>query len=167
MPAQLQIQPNDIRANSRNSYIDRSIEDPHGEMQQVRVHIGESPLLWLRARGYLSERLYLAGDRLREDWEKAGLGARVTMAWDVAPPGKGARSAPRAPDPHMRQISAKERFHAALKCAGPGLADVLWRVVCAGEGLSAAEQALGWPTRAGKLVLGFALERVAEYYRIA
>ncbi|MEO8724228.1 MAG: DUF6456 domain-containing protein, partial [Sphingobium sp.] len=45
--------------------------------------------------------------------------------------------------------------------------DILWRVVCAGEGLSAAEQALGWPTRAGKLVLTLALDRVADYYRMA
>tara|TARA_R110000782_G_scaffold78276_3_gene154955 strand:+ start:2041 stop:2544 length:504 start_codon:yes stop_codon:yes gene_type:complete len=167
MPAQPQSPPKTVRTVRQGSYLERMIEDPQGEMQRVRVHIGESPLLWLRVRGYLSERLYLAGDRLREDWEKAGLGARVTMAWDAAPASGGTRSAPRAPDPHMRQIVAKDRFHAALQCAGPGLADILWRVVCAGEGLSAAEQALGWPTRAGKLVLTFALERVAGYYRIA
>ena len=29
-----------------------------------------------------------------------------------------------------------------------------------------AETALGWPARAGKLVLGLALDRVADYYRI-
>jgi hypothetical protein len=29
-----------------------------------------------------------------------------------------------------------------------------------------AETALGWPARAGKLVLGLALDRVAEFYRI-
>ncbi len=151
----------------QTQYIARIIEDPAGEVQQVMVNLGESPLMWLMARGHLSERLYLAGDRLRQDWEMAGLGPRVTMSWDAAPPGKGARSAPRAPDPHMRQLSARQRFDGALECAGPGLKDVLWRVVCAGEGLSAAETALGWPARAAKLVLGFALERVAEYYRIA
>jgi hypothetical protein len=43
----------------------------------------------------------------------------------------------------------------------------LWRIVCAGEGMRDAERALGWPARAGKLVLGFALERLADYYRIA
>jgi hypothetical protein len=50
--------------------------------------------------------------------------------------------------------------------AGPGLSDILWRVVCAGEGMRQAEGALGWPARAGKLVLAFALDRVADYYRI-
>jgi hypothetical protein len=30
-----------------------------------------------------------------------------------------------------------------------------------------AESALGWPARAGKLVLSFALDRVADFYRVA
>ena len=64
------------------------------------------------------------------------------------------------------QIEAKRRFHDAVGRAGPGLADILWRVVCAGEGMRDAETALGWPARAGKLVLTFALDRVADYYRI-
>ena len=160
------VQQHDLGLKKRLSYIERQIEGPDGEMQYVKVHLGESPLSWLRARGLLSERLYLAGDKLREDWEKAGLGARVTMIWNAAPPSKGSRSSHRAPDPHIRQLSAQQRFDGALRMAGPGLADILWRVVCAGEGLSTAEQALGWPARAGKLVLGFALERVADYYRI-
>ena len=47
---------------------------------------------------------------------------------------------------------------------GAGLSDILWRVACEGEGLSEAEKGLGWPTRAGKLVLGMALDRLAIYY---
>jgi hypothetical protein len=39
-------------------------------------------------------------------------------------------------------------------------------VVCAGEGLPDAERALAWPARSGKLVLRFALDRVADFYRI-
>jgi hypothetical protein len=64
------------------------------------------------------------------------------------------------------QLDAKRRFEAAVAGAGPGLADILWRIVCAGEGMREAESALGWPARAGKLVLGIALDRVADYYRI-
>lgn len=151
---------------TRANFIERSIEDPDGTMQQVSINIGESPLLWLHARGHLSERLYLAGERLRQDWERAGMGARVTMRWDSAPPSQGRRAAPEAASAGDGQIAAKARMHAALDHAGPGLKDILWRVACAGEGLSAAERALGWPTRAAKLVLTFALERVAEYYRV-
>ena len=54
----------------------------------------------------------------------------------------------------------------AVASAGPGLADILWRIVCDGQGMREAESALGWPARAGKLVLTFALDRVADYYRI-
>jgi hypothetical protein len=62
-------------------------------------------------------------------------------------------------------MAAKARFDAAVAAAGPGLADVLWRVVCAGETLSDAEKAMAWPVRSGKLVLSLALDRVADFYR--
>jgi len=39
-------------------------------------------------------------------------------------------------------------------------------VVCACETLPAAEKALEWPSRSGKLVLRLALDRVADFYRI-
>jgi hypothetical protein len=88
------------------------------------------------------------------------------MGWDAPPIGKTARAAPRSGDPTIAQIAARRRFDAAAEHVGPGLSDVLWRVVCAGEGMRDAEQALGWPARAGKLVLGLALDRLADYYRI-
>ena len=65
-----------------------------------------------------------------------------------------------------RQIAAKDRFDGALREAGSGLQDILWRVVCAGEGLPDAEKQLGWPARSGKLVLKLALDRVADFYRV-
>ena len=149
------------------THIEQTIEGPDGRAQRVMVNLGESPLAWLHARGHVSERQYLAGERLRGDWEKAGLGARVTMCWDAAPREGGRRGPARTPDPTGAQLSARERFDSAITAAGPGLADILWRVVCAGEGLVAAEKALGWPSRAGKLVLTLALERVADWYRVA
>ena len=66
------------------SHVQQMIEDPEGVRQSVLVHMGESPLAWLRSRGRLSERHFVAGDMLRNDWERAGLGARVTMRWDAA-----------------------------------------------------------------------------------
>ncbi len=95
------------------------------------------------------------------------MGARVTMCWDVgAMATSGRRGAPVPVEPGLAGIAARDRLNGALDAAGPGLKDVLWRVVCACEGLAAAESALGWPARAGKLVLGFGLDRVADYYRI-
>lgn len=70
------------------------------------------------------------------------------------------------PDLAASQIDARRRFDAAVEAVGPGLSDILWRVVCSGEGMREAESALGWPARAGKLVLSIALDRVADFYRI-
>lgn len=132
--------------------------------RSVTVNLAESPLSWLKSRGHVSARQYEAGERLRGDYETASLGARVTMRWDAGPRMGGRRASPEALDPTLAQISAKRRFDAAVDAAGPGLADIVWRVVCAGEGLAAAEKGLGWPVRAGKLVLGLALDRVADHY---
>ncbi len=148
------------------THVEQTIEDPTGRQQRVSVHLGESPLAWLHARGHLSQRHYVAGDMLRTDWEKAGLGPRVTMRWDPVGARNAWRGAKGGPDPSLVQLSARERFDGALAAAGPGLCDILWRVVCAGEGLVAAERALGWPSRAGKLVLTLALDRVAAWYRV-
>ena len=69
-------------------------------------------------------------------------------------------------DPTHAQIAAKQRFDAAIAAVGPGLGDVLWRVVCAGEALPQAEKGLGWPARAGRVVLTLALDRLADHYRL-
>ncbi|MFZ5748375.1 MAG: DUF6456 domain-containing protein [Pseudomonadota bacterium] len=131
--------------------------------RSVTVNLTESPLGWLRARGMVNARQFEAGERLRGDYETAALGARVTMRWDASP--RGGRRGGEAPiDPTLAQIAAKRRFDAATGAVGTGLVDILWRVVCAGEGLSVAEKALGWPTRAGKLVLCLALDRLADHY---
>ncbi len=135
--------------------------------RSVMVNMAESPLGWLRAHGHVSARQYAAGEALRCDWERAQLGPQVTMRWDAAPMTGGSRAAPAAADPGAAGLAAKARFEAAVSAVGPGLSDVLWRVVCAGEGMRDAETALGWPARAGKLVLGLALDRLAAFYRIA
>ena len=144
--------------------VERTIEDAAGRPQRVQINLGESPLAWLRSRGHVSERQWLAGEQLRADWERAGLGARVTMRWDAMP--RGQRQGGGAPEPGVATLSARARFDGAVAAAGPGLSDIMWRVVCAGEGLPEAEKHLGWPARSGKLVLRIALERVAEFYRI-
>ena len=88
------------------------------------------------------------------------------MSWDAEPVARGRGGSAAEADLNGAQIDAKRRFNDAVASAGPGLADILWRVVCAGKGMRDAETALGWPARAGKLVLTFALDRVADYYRI-
>lgn len=132
--------------------------------RSVTVNLAESPLGWLHAHGHLDDRLFEAGERLRADYEAAQLGPSITMRWDaVNIKGTGERGLSGT----ERQIAARARFDGAVAQAGSGLADVLWRVVCAGETLPTAEKGLGWPVRSGKLVLKLALDRVADYYRVS
>ena len=131
--------------------------------RSVSVNIAESPLSWLHAHGHLEQRLFDAGERLRADYERANLPARTTMHWD---PVRARCTGGDGLQDGERQVAARLRFTGAMKAAGRGLEDVLWRVVCAGETLPVAEKALAWPSRSGKLVLKLALDRVAEFYRI-
>lgn len=132
--------------------------------RSVTINLAESPLTWLHSRGHLSDVQFAAGECLRRDFERAQLSPGVTMRWDpVRVQGGGG-------DPGLsaneRQLAARQRFDLAVREAGPGLSDILWRVVCTGESLPIAERGLGWPIRSGKLVLRLALDRVAGFYRI-
>ena len=136
---------------------------PRKGRRSVTVNLAESPLAWLYARGHLPDRLFDAGERLRADYERAQLAPSITMRWD---PVRIRGAADSGLNPTERRIAAKQRFDGAIRAAGKGLDDVLWRVVCAGESLPVAEKALEWPARSGKLVLRIALDRVADFYRI-
>lgn len=137
---------------------------PRRGQRSVTLNLAESPLGWLHAHGHLSDAQLAAGECLRRDWELAQLAPGVTMRWDeVRTSGGGGE---RRLNPTERQLAARQRFDGAAAAAGPGLSDVLWRVVCAGESLPQAERALAWPVRSGKLVLRLALDRIAAFYRI-
>lgn len=144
-------------------------EPGEGKQDRVRrtvtVNMAESPLAWLHARGYLTDRQLLAGEKLRGDYEGAALGARVTMRWDAAPVAKQ-RGGSRSSGPTDRMIAAKKRFDGALEAIGVDLGGIAWRVICAGETIPAAERAMAWPVRSGKLVLRIALDRLAQFYRL-
>lgn len=149
--------------------IDRDAGAPNSAgppSRSVTVNLTESPLGWLVTRKLITRRQYDAGERLRSDWERAQLAPRVTMTWDGAPVARGRGGEGGRPDLRGTQIDAKRRFEAAVAVAGSGLADILWRIVCAGEGMRDAETALGWPARSGRLVLAFALDRIADHYRM-
>lgn len=153
--------------------VERALPDPGASpprakpRRTVTVNLAESPLSWLHAHGHLSDRQLLAGEKLRGDYERAGLGARTTIRWDSTPVSRGRRSAPSPFTPTEHALHAKQRFDGAMAALGRDLSDIAWRVICAGEGVPVAEKALGWPLRSGKLVLRIALDRLADYYRVA
>ncbi len=152
---------------NREGEVERKTKPENNKsFRSVTLNVGESPLSWLFTHGHLDERQFLAGEKLRHDYERAALGPNVTMSWDPMPPSKGRRGARGFMDPSESALHAKERFDDALLAVGDGLSNVAWRVICNGESVSSAEKSLGWPTRSGKLVLKLALDRLAQYYHI-
>jgi hypothetical protein len=90
----------------------------------------------------VTQRQFDAGERLRTDWERAQLAPRTTMAWDAAPVSGRRGGSGTDLDLSGSQIDSKRRFHSAIDAAGPGLSDILWRIVCSGEGMRDAETVL-------------------------
>lgn len=138
------------------------------------VNAAESPLAWLATRKgpggapLLGRAEVEAGERLRRDFTLAGLTPKVTMDWSLAPgtAPKGGGGEAGLIAVHDAALAARQRLAMALGAAGPDLQDILLRVCCHLEGLEAAEKGLGWPRRAGKLVLQIALKRLAAHYRL-
>ena len=141
-----------------------------GKSRKLRVNLAESPLVALgRRKGpdgqpFLSPALVQAGEKLREDFERAQMGPRVGQNWDRFLTGgdrggflndSGLAEGPRA---------ARARVSDALDDLGPGLADVVLRVCCFLEGLESAEKRLGWSARSGKIVLKIGLQRLLAHY---
>lgn len=139
-----------------------------GGTQVLELDLAESPLGWLATRkgrdgrAMISAAQLLAGERLRLDFTKAGLTPRVTTNWsDVGSGGGG-------PEAFSDMVlAARGRVRAALAAVGPELSGVLLDVCCFLKGLELVEQERGWPSRAGKVVLGLGLDRLAVHYGLA
>lgn len=160
-----------------NAYGERP--DPYQAQHQVRRHVrlrtadgeqramrnlAESPLYWLLSRKLITQAQFEAGERLREDWELAHRGPRVTMRWDGQPSQRGGAGEPHDPTPV--ELRAKLRLERAIEALGPGLSDVAIHICCKYAGLEGAERAMSWPQRSAKVVLTIALEHLARHYRL-
>lgn len=136
-------------------------------MPRSRYALGESPLTGLARRRdrdgqpFLSRDLVAVGERLREDFELATMGPKVTTDWTsyLTGPVDGASGSA-----NVGGLDAKARVGAALAELGPGLGDVVLRCCCFLEGLETAERKMGWAARSGKIVLRIALQRLKRYY---
>lgn len=158
-------------ADRHRHWEEREIEDPEdGRSRRSRVNIAESPLLMLaRRRGpdgqpFLAPALVAAGERLREDFELAQMGPRITQNWD--------RFLTAGVDVSRGQgghgggcEGARNRVAAALRELGPGMGDMCLRVCCFLEGIEMTERRLGWSARSGKIVLRLGLMRLERHYR--
>ena len=140
--------------------------------KRKRYAMAESPLVVLARRKdrngkpFLSDALVRAGERLREDFELAQMGARGELNWDAYLTGPANTNAEvDAPEATSQAASeARERVAGALRDLGPGLGDVVLRCCCHLEGLEQAEKRMGWSARSGKVVLRIALQRLHRHY---
>ena len=148
------------------------MSDTHSSSQ---VEASESPLgrLFLRkdanGKTYIDGRQFLAGERLRKDYETAHMAQRVTSAYEESS-GSGGRhwqlsdnSVSRLSD---NAIAARERLHHAFVAVGLELSGILYQVCCVSAGFENAELVLALPPRSGKAVLALALTRLARHYGI-
>ena len=138
--------------------------------RRARYGHAESPVAVLarrrdrEGRPFLSPLLVVAAERLREDFVTAQLDGLPCVALDefLAQVEAYKRTGPNvAPTGTAR---ARRRVLDGLRDLGPGLGDVALRCCCFNEGVEAAEIALGWSARSGKIVLRIALHRLRLHY---
>ena len=145
------------------------IVDFDGLRRPTIVNDTESPLRWLATRKDKTGRPMLeayqieAGERLRADYQFAGLTSKVTSSWNPAASSNsdGANDAAAHQDNVM---AARQRVVRAVAAVGPELAGILVDVCCHLQGLEDAEKNEGWPQRSGKVILQLALTKLARHY---
>lgn len=133
----------------------------------------ESPLmrLFLRkgtmGKTYIDGQQFLAGEKLRSDFERAHLAQRITGAY-AEPTGSGGRHWQMSDNSIAKlsdnAIAARQRLHQAFAAVGPELSGVLYQVCCIAAGFEQAERVLALPPRSGKAVLALGLTRLARHY---
>lgn len=169
--AEFVAQPNP-HADRHRSFEEQTIEDPEtGARRRARINIAESPMMLMARRRekdgspFLGPELVAAGERLREDFELAQMGPRVSQNWDrflTAGSDRGSFT----PNAGLGgSEAARDRVALALRELGPGMGDVVLRVCCFLEGIEATERRLGWSARSGKIVLRLGLIRLDRHYR--
>ncbi len=135
----------------------------------------ESPLyrlFWRKdaaGKSVITEVQFMAGERLRGDYERANFEMRITSSWEGAGSGRGHHgsiSDNRIAALTDNAIDARRRVHTAFDAVGPELSGVLYYICCLVGGLEQAERMLQLPQRSGKAVLSLALTRLARHYRL-
>ncbi len=151
------------------------IKDEEQRTIFTTINDAECPLGWMRARKdksgkpLLDDFQFEAGERIRMDFTIAQLSPRITANWDfsggTSPRGGGQSS--NNLEMSEKVVAAKQRLFRALDVLGPEMSSIVLEICCVMNGLEAAERALGWPRRSGKLVLQIALTKLSQHYGIA
>jgi Domain of unknown function (DUF6456) len=106
-----------------------------------------------------------SGERLRTDFTCAQLMQRTTSNWSnpMASARRGG-GGDRANTMTETIVAARQRLRQAMDAVGPEFSGLLIDVCCFLKGLDDIERDRAWPARSGKVVLQFALDRLARHY---
>ncbi|MGQ0484374.1 MAG: DUF6456 domain-containing protein [Hyphomicrobiales bacterium] len=147
--------------------------DPGGAPSAPAINRTENPLAWLRSRKdgkgrpLIGDEQFMAGERLRADYERARLERRITSSWELpidSGAGGGSISDNRIAALTANALAARQNVNRALQAVGPELAGILVEVCCLAAGIEQAERLLNLPQRSGKAVLTLALTSLARHY---
>ncbi len=131
---------------------------PRQEGTGLRARIStQRPLDRYVLRGEISEPQFQAGEKLRVDFERAGLQPRVIMHY--AP-----RLPPSKAEARDSTMDARRRLYAAIDGVGRLGEGVLWAVCCVGESAGDWAHRHGRGVRDGIVLLRAALDELDRYY---
>ncbi|MCB1430716.1 MAG: hypothetical protein KDJ66_16575 [Nitratireductor sp.] len=163
--------PSNDPASQHRIVSKRSIRTDTG-FEEVSVNDLESPLsrLFLRkdrnGKTWLSAEEFAAGERIRADFERAGLSPRISASWN-APGGSSSGARHIAGELSDFALDARRRLEKACSVLGSELANTVLDICCFLKGLEEVERERAWPPRSAKLMLRTALRMLASHYGIA
>lgn len=156
---------------SQHADLRKTTVEIEGEATEVRLNAAESPLGPLlrikdrSGRQFLAEEAFLAGERLRVDFERGQLQPRVTANWEASVASGGGRDGGKGiAELTEAALAARLRVERALAAVGPELSGVLVDACCFLKGLETIEREHQWPVRSAKLMLRTALTALARHY---
>jgi hypothetical protein len=149
---------------------ERAILLPEGRVERRAVDAAGSPLARLArlqdASGgaVFTAREIAAGERLHEDWLRAGFGRIATTDWTAPPRGAAGRGPGDPGGTSDAAIDARARVRRAMAAVGPGLDRALAHACLRLAPFDALERDEGWPRGAARTVVKLALARLAACY---
>ena len=124
--------------------------------QSVVVNLEESPLSRLRNRktrngtAYIGEEEFLAGERLRKDFECGQLQPKISARWDCEVGGRNCSSSVDPSEISDFAMDARGRVENAIEKLGPELSGVALDICCFLKGAELVERERRWPPRSAK-----------------
>ena len=151
------IDPGPRQRQQHDGMILESMPREEGRGLRVRVTT-QRPLDRYAQRGEITQNQYRAGEKLRADFEIAGLQPRIVMHYAprLPPTVEGAEN--------LRGHEARRRLYAAVDGVGRLGEGVLWHVCCVGETAGDWAHRHGRGVRDGIVLLRAALDELDRFY---